>query len=127
MMITQPLQRQDDGRWRMTERSDESSQPPYAIGYCVEDGGHETPEDASACFDRYEATERRRVYHEDGVQRRCERPLDEAGERHVCGQWTTQRVGVGPYRELALCHEHASVEDVIAVFAWHRDLFRGAS
>lgn len=57
--------------------------------------GHETAEEAIACYRRYEALEHSRRREDEKAQKQCV----------VCGQWTQHRVLVGTEipREYAIC------------------------
>lgn len=102
-----PLQRQSDRRWDMTRGT--GSTPAYAIGYCAGgcggcDGkGHDTAEEASACYDAWRLDTLLSFHEDPTTQLRCS----------ACGEWTT---GLGDLRgdnfvrPVPLCPAHQTRE-----------------
>lgn len=109
MAMYQPLQRKNDdgtrGRWDMTCTDGSGT---YPIGYCGRDGscgGHDTAEEAGACWRKH------RLDHDlrfDGHESHAWRPCE------VCGSLTQGRaflVGSFAY-EWPLCDVHRNREGV---------------
>lgn len=114
MMLYEPKQRQRDKRWDMTSTS--GSGHTCAIGYCnihnavydptnhlqYHDTGHNSADDALACFNRWRADNQARALEKPDEQRRCA----------VCAIWTTHRVQVEEMT-LVLCADHATRDNIV--------------
>lgn len=98
-------QRKDDGRWNYTCTNDGMTWP---VGYCREDGGHETEREACECYKRHLLDNRLTLDgHADDQQRRC--------VVTGCGQWTSEYANVD-HRAFFLCDEHRTREVVEGLF-----------
>lgn len=133
MRIWRPLQR-TDLRWEMTQgtgstgpyptgycagwREPDSVNTPAVKDYVKRDlekrlpfkdkfhtDGHETREEALACWDEYRLDLKLKVVEEPDTQRRCK----------LCSVWTISRVkfaGVALSKPVALCPDHQDRESV---------------
>lgn len=116
MRHTRALQREADSRWDMATTGGGHT---YAAGFCagrmvtygrpaIDDGdfhtgGHETKEEAEACYHRYLAS-RVRFGMFDDVQMKCK----------ACGAWTQHHAQVEG-TVWALCPQHHTAEHVLAL------------
>jgi hypothetical protein len=74
---------------------------PFQAKY--HDGGHETREEADACYRDYELDQELRFYDLDDEQHKCA----------LCGAWTQKVAELGQFhRYFHLCPEHANREGV---------------
>lgn len=110
----QPLQRQSDRRWDMTECT--GSMPAHAIGYCASGGGgcegkgHDTAEEAHRCYDGYLLDTCLRFSTAPNEQMRCA----------TCDAWTPGRgnlTGDAFTRPVPLCEAHQTRDDMAAALA----------
>ena len=108
MSTYQPLQRKNDdgtpGRWDMTCTNGAGT---YPVGYCGRSGscgGHDTADEAAACWDKHRLDNDLDFFVSETTQHRCE----------VCGHWTggiASLRGTFPF-EWPLCDDHRNREGV---------------
>jgi len=95
-------QRESDKKWDMTCSS--GSTGAYAVGYCGKegDGGHDTREEAAACWEKYRLDHTHLDGDNPDVMHRC----------CVCDAFTTGYAHIRyPFpNEWALCDEHRTRE-----------------
>lgn len=99
-------QRKDTKRWDYTCTNDNRTWP---IGYCREDGGHETEQEARDCYKRYLLDNRLRL---DGDLEHTQKKCEFAG----CDCWTSRYAEVD-MRMFSLCDEHRTREVVEKFFS----------
>ena len=134
MNYLKPRQRQSDQRWDYTQMNDGRIHP---IGYCAgfreytheqrnaflmsdkwyeeyvsrkaeyHEDGHATPEEAAACYKRYELDTSLRFGESSSTKHKCE----------VCEEWTTKHAMVGGYTHITLCDAHATSEEVEKLYS----------
>lgn len=108
MALYQPKQRKNDdgtpGRWDMTCTDGAGTYPIGFCGLAGSCGGHDTGEEAQACWNKHRLDNDLGFGETKHQQRRCE----------VCAQWTTGVAylrGEFPY-EWPLCDKHRNRDGV---------------
>jgi hypothetical protein len=98
-------QRKNSEKWDYTCTNDGESWP---VGYCAEDGGHETAQEARDCYKRFLLDQRLHLDRQmTNQQNRCVA----AG----CDRWTSGYAEVDQ-RIFILCDEHRTREVVESLF-----------
>lgn len=99
-------QRQDTKKWEFTVYNRRTGTHP--IGYCIDDGGHETPQEAAECFRKFEL-DTTIVLTPHGKA-----DADTLHRCRICREFTANvaHVGYGIKKSFYLCDDHLGEESI---------------